>query len=544
MAQTLEDRLRERLSSAVKQASVEMSSNVMTGYLVKRLIVEGTFRNTFATDGTVEGFEVKVKNRIGVATVVGATPLKIDGEVFGVELVSIVKNRIEMKASEISESNPIAVGFGDEMLIKIADDQGLESGKHRVELGLKMVGLGLIEAQFEEKLAGDGRQRVRKAEPVGADGDDFAAIMRRTIESAAEKVGTRSLAECAKVVSGIVLDLSDEGGRYSVKIGADGSAEFVEGAVSGGSVLTIRTTRAVFHNMAHGRINAGMAYAKGDVRLEGVPILKLRGMDGVITAIFEAYRAASEGVEYETAAGAGGAGMIEEIFGVVFMVFDEVMKALDKALSIFGVNYFYEKSLNRMELVWNVLDREMRKRLDFGREEESADGAPDASVAEEQTAPKPAPAGKSLQDRLRERIQSAVESAVQEVTRSTVSGYLVKRLIEPGSFRNYGSDGAIEGFEVKLKNRLGAATVIGFTDIKVDGETYDLSRIEITKKGTKLPASAVSQSRPLSVAFGDELLIRVGKPGGIAAGSHRVSLGVNMVGLGGVDVDYEEKLSA
>jgi hypothetical protein len=545
MAQTLEEKLRSRLTSAVKQVAEEMSSQSVTGYLVKRLIVEGTFRNTIAADGTVEGFQVQVKNRIGLATIIGATPLKVDGEVFGVETVTIVKNSNVLNACDLSDTNPIAVGYGDELLIKVADDQGLESGKHKMDLGLKMVGLGLVEASFEDTLAGEGRKRVRKAAPA-ADASDFADVMKRTIETAAESLGNKTLADCANTVRGIVLDLTDIGEKYSVKIGTDGEAEFVAGAVGGEKVLTISITRAAFHNMAHGKLNPGIAYARGEIRLEGIPVLKLRGMDGVITAIFQGYRAASSGLEFESAGGVAGGGMLEEMLGVTFMVFDEVMKALDKALGVFGVSYFYEKSMNRFEWIWDVLDREVRKRLSFGRgadEEEEREGA--AVPAADEAKPKPAAApAKTLQDRLRDRITSAIETAVSEVSRSAVSGYLVKRLIEQGSFKNFSENGEAAGFEVKMKNKLGAATVTGFSGVKVDGIDYSLDDITITKGRQTFPASSVSTNRPLTVAFGDELLVRVRKPGGMPQGAHKVTLGVDMVGMGGMDVDYEEKLNA
>jgi hypothetical protein len=306
-------------------------------------------------------------------------------------------------------------------------------------------------------------------------------------------------------------------------------------------VLTIITTRSAFHGMAHGKLNPGIAFAKGDIKLEGIPILKLRGMDNVITAIFQGYRSASSGLDFEAAGAESGGGILEEMLGVTFMVFDEVLKALDKALGAFGVSYFYEKSLNRLEWLWEILDHEVRKRLSFGRgaEKETArEGAEEEKP--KQAAP---PAAKSLQDRLRERLTTVIETAVAEVSRSAVSGYLVKRLIEQGSFKNYGADGEVAGFEVKLKNKIGAATVTGFSGVKVDGVEYSLDVIEITKARQTFPASSVTMNRPLTVAYGDELLIRVRKPGGMAPGPHKVALGVDMVGMGGMDVEYEEKLA-
>jgi len=222
-------------------------------------------------------------------------------------------------------------------------------------------------------------------------------------------------------------------------------------------------------------------------------------------------------------------------------VLDEALKALDRVLGVFGVKYFYEKSLNRMELVWDVLDREMRRMLSFGRE--AGDGAaPD--VAEKQTPEAPAAPGVSLRDKLRSRIATVVESTVSEVARSAVSGYLVKRLVKPGSFRNFEVDGQAQGFEVMLKNKLGTATIIGFTDIRLDGEPYALDQITILKDRKSIPAAEINRGKPLLVTFGDELLVRVARPGGISEGTHRITMGVAMVGVGGVDVDYEEKLSS
>lgn len=533
MGQTLEERLRSRLATAVKQVE-EMSSQSVTGYLVKRLIVEGSFRNTFGEDGAVKGFEVRVKNKLGVATVVGCTPLKIDGEVFGVETVTIEKSGRVYRATEISESFPMGVGFGDEILIRVEDEQGLESGKHQIELGLKMVGLGIMAVSYDDTLEGEGMKRVRKAAPAGG---DFSGIMRRTIEMAAEHIGRESLAECSRTVRAIVLDLKDIGAQYSVEIGEDGSSQFKEGAASGAKVLTLRTTRKAFHDMAYNRLSPGIAYAKGEVALEGIPVLKLRGMDTLITSIFRGYRAASEGVEFAEAE-APAAGMLDEMLGMMFSAFDELLKGMDKLFARFGMKFFYEKSLNRIEALWDVLDREVRKLVAFGKETERP--------AEEKKAPATkaeAPAAKSLHERLRARITTVIETAVAEVSRTAVSGYLVKRLIMEKSFRNFEADGQVKGFELRLKNRLGVATVIGFADVKVDGEQFGLENIEITKGALKIPAAEVSDRRPLSVSFGDELLVRVARDGGIAPGKHRLGLSVEMVGLGMMDVEYEEELA-
>ncbi|HOX28146.1 MAG TPA: DUF6379 domain-containing protein [bacterium] len=544
MAQSLEERLRSRLTSAVKQVTEEMSTQAFSGYLVKRLISEGTFRNSITPEGVVEGFEIKLKNRLGVATVVGCTPLKVDGEIFDIDTILIIKNSEALRASDISETLPISVGYGDEMLIKVEDSQGLPSGRHKMELGLKMVGLGHIAASFDEPLVGEGRNRVPKAPPPRTADTDFAEVMRKTITSASEHIGAKSLAECSKTVSAIVLDLTDINEKYGVKLGPDGTAEFVAGGIDGEKVLTITTTRAAFHGMAHNRLNPGIAYARGEIKLTGVPILKLRGMDPLITSIFQGYRAASSGLEFETGAGAASGGMLEEILGITLTAFDEAIKILDGALGTFGVKFFREKALNRLEWLWDIIDREMRKVFEFGAvRERSAEETEAASAAAETAKPAP-PQGKSLQDKLRERISSTIGSAVSDISKTAVSGYLVKRLILPGSFRNYGSESGLNGFEVKLKNKLGAATVIGFSQLKIDGENFDLDGIEITKARQTFRASDISEKRPLPVAFGDELLIRAERAGGIAPGKHAVNLGIEMVGLGVVDVNYEDVISA
>nr|HPI77936.1 DUF6379 domain-containing protein [bacterium] len=305
MAQSLEERLRSRLAEAVAQAAESVSTQAVSGYLVKRLIQEGSFTNVKDVDGATTGFRVKVKNRLGVATIVGCDPLKIDGEIFDPGVITIEKNRKSYCAAELSETLPLGVSFGDELTITVQDAQGLESGEHDIELALKMVGLGLVQAKYKDKLTGDGAAapRVKKktafAESAG-EGGSYSELLRRTVEMAAGHIGAASLAECAKTLDAIVLDMKDADEKYSVKLTSDGRAEFVEGAVSGGSVLVIKTTKTAFHDMAHGKLNAGIAYARGDIKLEGIPLLKLRGMDKLITAIFRGYRAASDGVEFDS----------------------------------------------------------------------------------------------------------------------------------------------------------------------------------------------------------------------------------------------------
>ena len=544
---TLEERLRSRLTSAVQTVTREVSTNTFSGYLVKRLIVQGSFRNVYDGD-TAKGFQVQVKNKIGVATIVGCTPVTVDGEVFTPEQIMVRKGANEFRASEISDRLPVNTAFGDEMSIVIEDDQGLEAGKHDIELGLNMAGIGIVRVKFDETLKGRAcEKRSRKAPPTAEGEADLDAILRRTVELASASIGADTIARCAKTLDGIVLDLGDRG-SWGLALSSQGTVEIVPAPPPGKNVLTIKTTHAVFHNMAHNKINAGIAYARGEVRLEGVPVLKLRGMDPLITSIFQGYRAASEGVEFEDTAAPAGGRIIEEMLGMGLTALDEVLKVLDKVLGRLGVSYFYEKSMNRLEMVWDILDREIRKMLAFGREDEGDAGEPEADapeVAKKKPAKKEAPAPVSaLREKLRKRITETVESAVGEITRSAVSSYLVKRLIKPGSFRNFEEDGEVAGFEVKLLNKLGTATVIGFSDIKIDGETYTTDQIEIVKLRRSIPAAEISESKPLLVSFGDELHVRVRKPGGLAPGKHRLVMGVSMVGMGGVDVDYEEKLSA
>lgn len=542
MASSLEERLKSRLSTVVKQAATDMSTVSFSGYLVKRLIKPNTFRNVIDEDGAVKGFQIELKNKIGGATIVGSTPFTVDGEEFAVEQVVITKSAKVFRAEDISESNPMPVKFGDEFTVMVEDGQGLESGSHRIELGLKMAGLGIVTTSFDEKLVGEGRKRIRKAAPATGGDADFAEITKKAFDYALENIGSKKIAECAKILDVVVLDLAEDG-AYSVLLGRDGNATYQQGAASGKTVLRIRTSKAMFHNMAHNKVNPGIAYARGDIKLEGVPVLKLRGMDSLITSIFKGYRAASEGIEFEDAAFETDGGIVQEMLGVTFMVFDEALKAIGKVLGFVGVDYFYEKALNRIEWVWDIVDREMRDLLSFGHEEEVKEASEDATTPVAEKAKSAAKAAPSLRDKIKERISTAVETAVSEISRSAVSGYLVKRLIEPGSFRNYEESGEVQGFEVKLKNKLGTATITGFTAIKINGEDCPLETIEIAKGRQKVMGGDISESKPMLVSFGDVLLIRVKRPGGMKPGKHKVTMGINMVGMGGIDVDYEEELS-
>ena len=98
-------------------------------FFVKKAIVKGSFRNVIE-GGEKTGFELTVKNKLGLGTLIGCYPVIINGKEYPIEKLVVSKDGKEYKASDIGESMPLTVKFGDEIVLRMMDGAGLDPGKY------------------------------------------------------------------------------------------------------------------------------------------------------------------------------------------------------------------------------------------------------------------------------------------------------------------------------------------------------------------------------------------------------------------------------
>jgi hypothetical protein len=96
-------------------------------FLLKKLYVKRSLKNTDA------GVELEIKNNLAPGTIVGGSPLVIDGTEYPLTDTFAVSDEGERAFSDVSKSNPLIFGINKSIIIRLKDVQ-LEPGSHRIRI--------------------------------------------------------------------------------------------------------------------------------------------------------------------------------------------------------------------------------------------------------------------------------------------------------------------------------------------------------------------------------------------------------------------------
>ncbi len=102
-----------------------------------------------------------------------------------------------------------------------------------------------------------------------------------------------------------------------------------------------------------------------------------------------------------------------------------------------------------------------------------------------------------------------------------------KYIIVGEEFRNVEKDGKVAGFQVgeRLPYYRGITlSLVGTTDLAVDGEHFSPDKISVTLHGNTYRLTEVEDQTGDRWEFGEVGLLTVEKPGGLAPGEHEVEL--------------------
>jgi len=114
-------------------------------FLLRKLYIKGSLENV---EG---GFSLKLKNSLSPGTTTAVAPIKVDGNEYPLEALTIRSVDGEVLGSEISEDNtfPIKVGVEIELFIK-ADS--LSEGEHTIDLSLKTKEAGTLAFDVKDSI--------------------------------------------------------------------------------------------------------------------------------------------------------------------------------------------------------------------------------------------------------------------------------------------------------------------------------------------------------------------------------------------------------
>jgi hypothetical protein len=102
-----------------------------------------------------------------------------------------------------------------------------------------------------------------------------------------------------------------------------------------------------------------------------------------------------------------------------------------------------------------------------------------------------------------------------------------KYIIVGEEFKNVKKDGEVTGFQIgeRLPYYRGVVlSIIGPTDLVVDGERYSPDRITVTLHGNTYKLNDLEDHTDDRWEFGEVGILTVEKPGGLPPGEHKVEL--------------------
>lgn len=118
-------------------------------------------------------------------------------------------------------------------------------------------------------------------------------------------------------------------------------------------------------------------------------------------------------------------------------------------------------------------------------------------------------------------------------------------MIVGDAFKNVVEDGQVVGFQIGMRlpyYRGIVLSLIGDTDLFVDGERMPREAMTVTVGGKTYPLAQLEDEPEAKWEFGDVGILTVRRPGGLAAGNHTLQLHQHLkisyvpVGFSGTDI--------
>ena len=119
---------------------------IVPSFLLKKLYVKGSFKNT------TSGFQLSLRNTLAPGTLLGISPLQIDGRNVPLNQIQIVVGEnAPVRASDISPKSPSAFPI-NALVMFLVEDQPLAPGPHRVTVQVDTQEAGKLKIDAEDSI--------------------------------------------------------------------------------------------------------------------------------------------------------------------------------------------------------------------------------------------------------------------------------------------------------------------------------------------------------------------------------------------------------
>ena len=106
-------------------------------FLLRKLYVKGSLENVD------DGFKFMLKNSISSGTAINIQPIKVNGNEYPLDSVTISSEDGSINGSEISEQNTFPIKVGLDLTIHIKGEQ-LPEGEHTIDISLSTKEVGKL----------------------------------------------------------------------------------------------------------------------------------------------------------------------------------------------------------------------------------------------------------------------------------------------------------------------------------------------------------------------------------------------------------------
>lgn len=117
------------------------------GFLLRRLYVKGSLRNVAG------GFQFRIKNSLGSGYAEALLPLVVDGREVPLTDATFTFDGETVPFAAVSGERPFTLAMDRETTITVRGEP-LAPGRHRIEMGFVVVGLGQMQFDVSDDLAG------------------------------------------------------------------------------------------------------------------------------------------------------------------------------------------------------------------------------------------------------------------------------------------------------------------------------------------------------------------------------------------------------
>jgi hydroxymethylglutaryl-CoA reductase (NADPH) len=118
-----------------------------------------------------------------------------------------------------------------------------------------------------------------------------------------------------------------------------------------------------------------------------------------------------------------------------------------------------------------------------------------------------------------------------------IPGLILKQMYTLGSLEN-----VTDGVQFSLKNRLSNATVVGLSEVRIDGRAVPLDRLTLEMNGERVAASAISSTAAIAFPLARTVTIHA-RGGQLEKGQHEIALDFEATPFGALSFKVKDSIS-